>query len=693
MSFDTDTLYALLPALYRIQDAQQGEPLRAVLAVIAEQVGVVEENLAQLYDDQFIETCADWVVPYIGDLIGYRALYSVAPRISSPRAEVANTIGYRRRKGTAVMLEQLARDVTGWPAHVVEFFQLLTTTQYMKHLRPGNLASPDLRQWEPLERLGTAFEQVTHTAEMRRIASRHGRYNIPNIGIFLWRLGAYPLTSSPAFRVDARRYRFSPLGNDMPLFSRAQTENELTVLAEPTDVPMPLSRRILDAYLKRYYGPYPQSVLIHAEGKDVLPDPQQPGQTLADLIDICNLSDLTDQQGNVTGWAHMPTSKIALDPVLGRVAFPADQTNPVLVSFHYGFSANLGGGEYERENTLAADLIPVERVPAQHATIQDALNALNGAGVVEISDSGRYAGPAAITASQQKDLELRAKNGARPILTPATSTQVSQISLSGDANSQISLNGLLISGYTLRVSGNISRFSLRHCTLVPGHFLASDGTPVFPTAPALIIDAPNVSVEIDHCILGGLRVISDGSARVTITNSILDATAPDRVAYAGPANELAPGAPLHLENCTVIGKVHTAELDLASNSIFLTRFGTNDTWLPLGAPIVSERRQTGCVRFSFLPFASHVPRRYHCLPTSPEDEERLWPVCTSLRYGDPGYCQLSQRTASEVRQGADDEAEMGAFHDLFQPQRETNLLVRLKEYLRFGLEAGIFYAS
>jgi hypothetical protein len=66
---------------------------------------------------------------------------------------------------------------------------------------------------------------------------------------------------------------------------------------------------------------------------------------------------------------------------------------------------------------------------------------------------------------------------------------------------------------------------------------------------------------------------------------------------------------------------------------------------------------------------------------------------TSLRYGDPGYCQLSRRAALEVRQGADDESEMGAFHALFQPQRETNLRVRLDEYLRFGLEAGIFYAS
>lgn len=34
---------------------------------------------------------------------------------------------------------------------------------------------------------------------------------------------------------------------------------------------------------------------------------------------------------------------------------------------------------------------------------------------------------------------------------------------------------------------------------------------------------------------------------------------------------------------------------------------------------------------------------------------------------------------------------MGEYHDLFEPQRITNLGVRLDEYLRFGLEAGIFF--
>ena len=237
MSVDTQRLYELLPAIYRTRDVEQGEPLKALLAVIADQAGLLEENLEQLYDDQFIETCAEWVVPYIGDLIGYRALHNVVPKLSSERAEVAHTIGFRRRKGTATMLEQLARDVTGWNSRVVEFFQLLGWTQSMNHIRPACFYAPDLRQWGALERLNTPFDTVAHAVEVRRIATGQGKYNIPNIGIFLWRLNAYSLTRSPAVQVDAQRFLFDPLGASVPLFTRPESEVEITQLAEPINVP------------------------------------------------------------------------------------------------------------------------------------------------------------------------------------------------------------------------------------------------------------------------------------------------------------------------------------------------------------------------------------------------------------------------------------------------------------------------
>ena len=187
MSFDADRLYELLPAIHRIRDQEQGGPLRALLSVIADQATILEEDLAQLYDDQFIETCAPWVVPYIGDLIGITGLSGTRTGIITPRAEVAHTIGYRRRKGTAAVLEQLARDVTSWPARAVEFFQILATTQYMNHLRPENKSFVNVRDANRLAYLGSAFEHLngsedlTHTVDVRRIASGRGRYNIPNV--------------------------------------------------------------------------------------------------------------------------------------------------------------------------------------------------------------------------------------------------------------------------------------------------------------------------------------------------------------------------------------------------------------------------------------------------------------------------------------------------------------------------------
>lgn len=665
---ETERLYSLLPAIYRLRDAERGEPLRAFLSVIAEQVAALDENLAQLYDDLFIETSADWVVPYIGDLIGYRALNGVVPKISSPRAEVANTIAYRRRKGTAAVLEQLARDVTGWDARAVEFFQRLATTQYMNHIRLQARVTPDLRQWEPLERLNTAFETTAHTLDVRNISSGRGKYNIPNVGIFLFRLHAYAHTASPASSLDARRFLCSPLGNNTPLFNRPESEETITHLAEPRNVPLPLSRRVLDGALAEYYG-RDNSVFLQVDGAAV---------DASDVI-VCNLSDVGGG-----AWAHEPPAgKVALDPVLGRIEFASGDAAPdsVVVSYHYGFSADMGGGEYDRADSFDDEAVPVQSVNGG-ASLQNALDAIAGTGSVEIGDSGRYAETPAINLAANARVELRAANHARPHLALG-----GDFTINGGENSQLTLNGLVISGGALRVSGNIGTLRLRHCTLVPGQTLTTDGAPVSPDAPCLVVDAADATIEIDHCITGAIRVAEGG--RVVITNSIVDATDETRVAYAA-LDDKSAGAPLTVKNSTVIGKVHTRELELASNSIFLARLAENDAW---DAPVISMRKQAGCVRFCYVPFASQTPRRYRCQPTKPADDARVRPQFTSLRYGDPGYCQLSRRAAEEIRAGAEDDAEMGAFHDLYQPQRESNLRVRLDEYLRFGLEAGIFYAT
>jgi Phage tail protein (Tail_P2_I) len=670
MSMDAQKLYELLPAIYRIRDAENGEPLKALLSVIAEQIVALEEDLAQLYDDQFIETCAEWVVPYIGDLIGYRQLYGLTSQVRSPRAEVANAIRLRRRKGTAAVLKELAQDVTGWNAEVVEFFQRLATTQCMNHVRPENLAAPDLRRWEPLERLDGPFDSLSRTVDVRSVTSGRGRYNIANVGLYLWRLRGYSLTGSPAFRLDDRRYLFSPLGTSVPLFGRSQGEFEQAPSAPLIDAPMPISRRTLDKHRQDLYG---ANKSLFIEGVPL------------DQILICNLSDAAGG-----AWAHVaPAGKVAIDPVLGRIAYGTAPAAPPSVTYHYGFSADMGGGEYDRLDSLEMTLQPIARTPSPNATIQQALNAVAAAGgAVEIGNSGRYAEtPSIAVTSTGKQVELRAANDTRPVLTLGGALRVS-----GAEGSEVSLNGLLISGGSLQVTPTgdgqrLRRLKLSHLTLVPGIALAANGAPQQPNAASLVVNTPGTIVEIDHCILGGLRVVE--GAEVRITNSIVDATSESGVAYAA-IDARSGGAPLRIENSTVIGKVHTVMMTLASNSIFLARLMDGDRWL---APMWVDRRQDGCVRFSYLPPGSRTPRRYRCQPAADAEAARIRPVFSSLRYGNPGYCQLSGRSALEVVQGAEDAAEMGVFHDLYQSQRQTNLKVRLNEYLRFGMEAGFVFVN
>jgi len=69
------------------------------------------------------------------------------------------------------------------------------------------------------------------------------------------------------------------------------------------------------------------------------------------------------------------------------------------------------------------------------------------------------------------------------------------------------------------------------------------------------------------------------------------------------------------------------------------------------------------------------------------------PMFGSRTFGDPDYAQLRTGSSPLIATGAADGAEMGAFHMLYQPQREANLRMRLDEYLPIGLDAGLIYVD
>jgi hypothetical protein len=709
MSFDGQQLFNLLPALYRLRDAQLAQaqnvsqgPLQDLMMLVAEQLSAVEEDLEQLYDDQFIETCAPWAITYIGDLIGYQSVKGVASAVSNPRAEVAHTISFRRRKGTVLVLEQLARDVTGWGAHAVEFFKLLADTQYMNHIRPDNHYAPDLRRSMPREYMNTGFDATAHKVDVRRIAVERGRQNIQNIGIFLWSLNAYSLTMTPAApaAAGAQCYRFSPLGADMPLFNDAVSQGAtIGAPALPVNVSNRLSRRVLCRDIQSgagaaYYGEG-KSVALYVGG--VLLDPFE--------IQVCDLS------GGDGHWCNVPGPKspylAAIDPELGRIALrPATGGKPPTVtsSFHYGFNGDMGGGEYPRSSTFSAGAgQTVVQVPGDFATIQLALDSLSGDGVVEVTNSGTHAVPAGLDVAVNANghIELRAADGCRPTLVLG-----GEITVSGGADASFDLNGFCITysppsaGAPLPVAlvhasgsaaNKLTHLGLTHCTLVPGWTLAPRGEPQLGAQPTLVAEAGGLQVVVQKSILG--PIWSAPLVTATLSDSILDATAGTEMAYAALDGAGAGGA-LTLTGCTVVGKVRCTLLSLVSNSIIWAALSEADLWTsPPGQrpfSLWADRRQEGCVRFSFIPEATAVPRQFECVMQGPALPA---PLFISLRYGDPGYGKLYASTADVVRRGADDGGEMGAFHFVLAPLRETDLRTRMQEYIPVGLEYGIFYET
>ena len=725
MKENEEFLYNLLPAIYRQRDIEMGEPLRGLMAVIETVMRSLESDIDDLYDNWFIETCEDWVVPYIGDLMGVSVLHPISPDSFSQRAFVANTLAYRRQKGTAFVLEQLAKDATGWPARVVEFFQHLATTQNLNHVRLSSSLTPDLKDPSRLESLNGPFDTTVHTISLG--GTSDSGYNINKIGLFFWAFRSYPVTKGIAHHHKNGLYRFNPLGVDMPLFNRPRPEREITHLAEEINVPGKLRRWALykdlenyrnsmgddkadyDKVCSLYFGDDGRSVFeIFLDGDN---DAIRPENIL-----ICDLGGYEEP-----GWIPPTPSnakyKVAVDPERGRLALLEENTEvlpKVQVSYSYGFSADIGGGPYDRRDSLRKWLdslewrtgldskhVKIQKIPQDQKCLIDAIEDWNGyaedhcgaVGVIAITDSGSYdttsikipaGSKLAIVAANLTELGLdifsadQLDTGSfRPHIRGDFSVNsVKAEDISGEASEEdasegvgeLVLDGLLIEG-KLEV-GKLERLRLFHSTLVP-----DNGGLVVPSQENMM------GIEIFRCICGTIQA-DNRFLSLVISDSVIDGLDGDAIR--------AEDVKIKLQASTIFGMTNVLSLE-AENSIFT---GT----------VIAKRGQEGCVRFCYLPMDSQTPRRYRCLPelalkdvndllVKTNFSKTMAPSFTSEHYGHPGYAQLSQTTPEGIRLGAEDGQEMGVFNILKQSQREDNLLSCMDEYLRFGLELKMYHVD
>jgi hypothetical protein len=323
--------------------------------------------------------------------------------------------------------------------------------------------------------------------------------------------------------------------------------------------------------------------------------------------------------------------------------------------------------------------------------------------VIEIGDSAVYVEPIEVDLGPGQSLWLRAAAGCAPMLRLLDwqTDQPDALSVCGGPGSCFVVDGLQVSGRGLRVWGDLARLALRHTTLVPGWSLYADCAPRRPAEASLELDDVDVEVSIRSSVLGSIRVLHDEVLREPVTislcDSVVDSTGPGHPAVFAPGGRAAH-ARLRVVRSTVLGPVRVHAVDLAENSLFADR-------------LVVDRRDEGCVRFCYVPPGSRTPRRAGCQPdaalraldeafargelTAEQRDvatanvpRRVRPEFESVRYGTPGYVRLAPACAPELRTGADDAAEIGVFHDLFDPQRAANLAARLRESIPAGVDAA-----
>ncbi len=690
MSMETDRIFDLLPAYLRVRDVREGQlvkgrvapddgrepedfgPLRTLASLIAREGQIVEEGLEQLYDDAFIETCAPWVIPYLGDLLGVRGLADIPEGIDM-RARVADALELRSRKGTLRALEHASSTASNWPVMAVEYWKRLVHAQSMRLVHPDQGAAVDMRDKPALARIGKPYSRSSRNVEVRRIDTAGGRWNLGNIGLHVWRLRPYSLTSQRAFPVAAGRrdFRFHPLNCDAQLFAPTGIRNDIDTPTTEASLPEPISRAIMAEDVARFYGA-DKALSVSVGGTEV---------PLAE-VKVAHLGDLPGG-GAEPPWNRSAMADVTLiDPELGRVVVGDNRTGVVRLTCNLARPLEIGGGEHSRRSSVGS---VEDGVTAPVGTnLVTTIAAEGNFGTILLDQTTRYTLNGAISVPAGEFLRLVASDGAYPTIRVGA-----QFAVALGAGAQLEINGIRVTNGGLVVSGTPASVVIRDCSFTPGLSVDRLGDAVSPGALSIDLNIRGASVLFERTISGPVRVTTDMDIR--FRECILDAgSIDDRVVFAR-LNALRHV--MAFDRCTLRGRVETdAFADGARNQVEgfgvvqggEDRLATSDTVFFGSLPaITAARRQVGCIRFSYVPDGSITPRLYRCTDAPA-------PVFASLRSVDPDYMLYAPRVGNNLRRGAENGDEIGAYNRAAHSIRTDNITRTISDFLRFGHAAGIF---
>ncbi|KQY23006.1 hypothetical protein ASD16_10455 [Cellulomonas sp. Root485] len=541
-------LWSLLPAVYRAADSQTVDgdgPLRELLERVGASMAVVRRSIDRLWEDQSIETCDTWVIPYLADLLATNLVPSMDAR--GRRLDVANTIAYRRRKGTVALLEQLAHDVTGYETRAIEMFRRLARTRHgldpaigrpaddpdptgaraLQHAEQltGLLTGTPAGGWADLRHpLGatlahTAFDEYAHRLDVRVGRGDLGWYGIPKVGFFLWRTVSFGVDRATPVPVAGcpGHYAFDPTGRQVPLFTAAaRGGNDYGETWLPIDVwqvPAPLTEPLWASVTATPPDPtqfpdpdaslWPRSLSVTPEGT-------------ADPLELAD----------VTVW-----------PEVGRFRTAPGTTTQLEVGYHYGLFSRIGAGPYDRRQVGVDE--PDEALPRLHLDggsaidLPIAIGALGSTGTIVVDDGRTLTTTADVgsVAAPIEDVTLRAAQGERAVIRLAPGSAPWVFTGAPTTTPVLHLAGLLVSGTDVVLRGAFEEVRLTCCTLDPGTSGAAatpptlwqssvDGRDLAPVT--LWVEGQVGSLVLDRCITGPVRVRAGGLVeRLTVTDSVV----------------------------------------------------------------------------------------------------------------------------------------------------------------------------
>lgn len=721
----TEKIWSWIPEVYRHEDGVAEHPgqLRALVEILAEQAAIERRSIDRVLADSRIDEADDWAVAYLGQLLGTRLLHPL--NSAGRRADVGHTLRYRRRAGTARLLEMLTKEVANWDAVAQEAFQHLFRYPHaldrtfpegpVTHTPRGGF--PDLRRTRIGDVVGGPFEDVAYRPEFRRGRGTRGRYNIPKVNLHLYRKEAFPLIGVTPFELDATHFTIDPSGRGhVPLFQSGDLTRRDCVRPGEWDVRMPITCRRLNAVLYRLpeekatggtnWGllagrtfesaeALVEAAVLAAAGdipglRAAALVPDSPKARLLSDVDSADPSIGLAFDGSTTPlpphavvgagleeWAGGTTVgadvEVLLDPARGLVELtdPAGHDLEVL-RVHYGILFPLGAGTHDRSSRIP------DAGPAPTGATSPSLISVTGDRV--FGDSRTYT-PNTGTSSRidvTGAARLWASDRERPfvLLRPAPNDTAIEIRATGTGAS-LELNGLWLGAALrgsaeggpiceLRLTGAFDRVVLSDVTLDPGGIqaaLVGDPPGVIPHL-RLVIAGRVDDLVIDRCILGSVHEAT-GSTGSSVACTAARVAITDSVLLpsgADPVLSLA-SAEVRIDRSTVLGEARLGRADI------------NDSII--NGVLEVQDAQNSCLRFSMVRSGARIPSPYECVVLP----DGLPPGSfESVRFGDPGLAVLTPTCPESVREGGEGGTEMGVFQRALVPIKLADLSAKVAEF-------------